>query len=61
MHWNEVVDHGDAALLGALWSRHVNEHLMVILIITMKMISLGLMRLVIADVNHEGNDIDDGN
>ena len=60
MHWNEVVDHGDAALLGALWSRHVNEHLMVILIITMKMISLGLMRLVvvIADVNH---DIEDGN
>ena len=60
MHWNEVVDHGDAALHGALWSRHVNEHLMVILIITMKMISLGLMRLVkvIAHLNH---DIEDGN
>ena len=60
MHWNEVVDHGDAALQGALWSRHVNEHLMVILIITMKMISLGLLRLVvvIANVNH---DIEDGN
>ena len=60
MHWNEVVDHGDAALLGALWSRHVNEHLMVILIITMKMISLGLMRLVVV-IAHVNHDIEDGN
>ena len=49
---------GMLALQDALWSRHVNEHLMVILIITMKMISLGLMRLVIAHVDH---DIEDGN
>ena len=46
MHWNEVVDHGDAALVGALRSRHVNEHLMVILIITMRII-FGLMRLML--------------
>ena len=60
MHWNEVVDHGDAALQDALWSRHVNEHLMVILIITMKMISLGLMRLVVV-IAHVNHDIEDGN